>query len=238
MEETRPKWKILSGSWLKIIAMLTMLIDHSLKSVLVGNKAFFTPFVSLFGLNISMALIASILGRISFPLYCFFLTEGFIHTKNRKKYGRNLLLFALISELPWNFFFSGELLYAKQNVFFTLFLGYLILCALDRIEKKPLQSTVCILIIVAFSVVLRADYGYVGLAIIIALYVLRRIAVARAVVCIGLFSSGWRAGLAFIPITLYNGERGFIKGRFGKYVCYAFYPIHLLVLGLINHLVI
>ena len=73
-----------------------------------------------------------------------------------------------------------------------------------------------------------------GFIAIIAMYFLRSNTLVQAVVCHSLFSSRFRAALAFIPIALYNGKRGFIRGKLGKYICYAFYPIHILIIALIR----
>ena len=100
-------------------------------------------------------------GRAAFPIFCFLLVEGFLHTHNRFKYGRNLLIFACISEIPWNFAQNGTLLYPdKQNVFFTLFLGYLAFCLVEHFEKNASMQLVCMLLLLAVSYFLKADYGY------------------------------------------------------------------------------
>jgi hypothetical protein len=121
----------MSGSILKLIACLAMLIDHmaaflpgdfmDMKETLfmIGNKA------------ISLRMLMHYIGRTAFPLFAFLITEGFTHTHDRKKYGINLFIFALISEIPWNLAHTGDLFYARQNVFFTLLLGYLGLCTLE-----------------------------------------------------------------------------------------------------------
>ena len=74
-----------------------------------------------------------------------------------------------------------------------------------------------------------ADYGCSGFAFILLLYVLREKKLEQAVIGSGVLSSRWIAGLAFIPINMYNGRRGFIRGKFAKYLFYAIYPIHMLL---------
>ncbi len=235
MEGTvKSKWKILSGSGLKMIAMVTMLIDHIACFLLFDEFSLIQPLFTVGKTNVSIYWLLRSVGRLAFPIYCFLLAEGFLHTRNRLRYGLNLLIFALISEIPWNFVHGGSLLYSAQNVFFTLFFGYVCLYLME-IEKCPTVIRVCgVLGIFVLAYFFKADYGYMGVAAIIAMYLLRKNSLARAAVCTCLFSSTWRAALAFVPIGLYNGERGFIKGRVGKYICYIFYPLHLLVLGVLR----
>ena len=111
------KYRILSGSALKMIAVITMLIDH-IGAVLLSmyqpaQKILFT----LFGREYTVYLIFRDIGRAAFPIFCFLLLEGFRHTRSRFLYGRNLLLFALLSEIPWNLMFTNTLRYERQNVF-------------------------------------------------------------------------------------------------------------------------
>ncbi len=235
---THKKWQCLSGSWLKVIAMVTMLVDHVAVFLLYDRFWWIQHLFTVGKTVVTPYYILRTIGRLAFPIYCFLLVEGFIHTKNRRKYGLNLLIFALVSELPWNFVHAGTWLYGEQNVFFTLFFGYCCLCMIEHLKEKPVAQTVGILGVFLLSFFFKADYNYIGIAVILVTYLLRRMAVARAAVNICLLGTTWRAGLAYIPIGLYNGQRGFIRGRVGKYICYAFYPLHLLILGLLKHFVL
>ena len=234
MERKQRNWKCVSGSMLKLIAMVAMLIDHVTLFYLADHAAVLNPLFTVGTTQISVFYLLRSVGRIAFPLYCFLLTEGFIHTANRMRYGINLLVFALISELPWNFVHTGTWLYNAQNVFFTLFFGYCALCLIQSMKKRPAICAVGILLVFWAAYFFNADYGYMGVAAIVAMYVLRSQCVVRAVICTCLYGARWRAGLAFIPIAMYNGKRGFIKGNLGKYICYGFYPMHLLILGLLR----
>ena len=107
------KYRILSGSALKMIAVITMLIDH-IGAVLLSmyqpaQKILFT----LFGREYTVYLIFRDIGRAAFPIFCFLLLEGFRHTRSRFLYGRNLLLFALLSEIPWNLMFTNTLRFLR-----------------------------------------------------------------------------------------------------------------------------
>ena len=125
------KFRILSGSVLKLIAIILMLIDHTGLMILYNYPATTATLFHFGGIDYSWYRIFRDIGRAAFPIFCFLLVEGFLHTHDRKKYGLNLLVFACISEIPWNFMFTNTWRYEKQNVFFTLFLGYLAFCALE-----------------------------------------------------------------------------------------------------------
>jgi len=152
-----PKYRILSGSWLKVIAVVTMLIDH-IASVLLREDPILI--FSVLGRAVTLYEIMRTIGRIAFPLFAFLLVEGFIHTSNRKKYGTNLLAFAFISELPWNLEHTGKLFCSSQNVFFTLFFGFIGLCIIENFKGK--KRVGYLLIMLAVTLIFRADYGCVG----------------------------------------------------------------------------
>lgn len=223
----------MSGSILKLIACLAMLIDH-IAAFLPGD--FMDMKETLFTIGdkaISLRMLMHYIGRTAFPLFAFLITEGFTHTHDRKRYGINLLIFALISEIPWNLAHTGELFYARQNVFFTLLLGYLGLCAIDYFRndyKKTIMMLTCLL---GVSLVLRADYSCFGYGFIILLYLLKDRRLMAIISCCVL-PSRWIGGMAFIPVLMYNGKRGFAKGKWTKYAFYIFYPLHLIVLYLIR----
>lgn len=148
--------KGIPGSTLKIIAIITMFIDHIGAVVLEGKlsdlgmaQAMQTQeglqeFMAQYGVLYLMDMIMRLIGRMGFPIFCFLLIEGFIHTRSRLKYGRNLLLFALISEVPFDLAITrgmgdvpkiGGVLYPYyQNVFFTLFIGLLCMCGYEFVK--------------------------------------------------------------------------------------------------------
>ena len=221
------KYRVLSGSVLKCIALVTMIIDH-VAVVLLKNSG-----IVLFGTGdgaFTLYTLMRKIGRLAFPLYCFLLVEGFLHTQDRKRYGANLLLFALISEIPWNLEHTGTLFYPAQNVFFTLFLGYLGLCCIEALKDRPREQLASLLMLFLAALWLKADYGVTGFGFILLLYVLRERKILQAVLGCCFLSSTWVGGLAFIPINLYNGERGFVRGKVLKYAFYAAYPLHILIL--------
>ncbi len=155
------KRKGIPGSTLKIIAIITMFIDH------VG-AAVFEPYIYDYlennGPDQAKAAICSKLpwfwadwmgnvdalsnidmtlrsiGRIAFPIFCFLLVEGFLHTHDLKKYLTRLFAFALISDIPFDLAFFGKIRLDHQNVFFTLFFGVLALAAMDRVGRMDVNG--------------------------------------------------------------------------------------------------
>lgn len=222
----------LSGSALKSIAIITMLIDHVGAAVLArliigGNGSEF--------LYQSYLMLRAI-GRISFPIFCFLLVEGFEHTRDRKKYALRLFAFALISEVPFDLAFSSKVLeFEHQNVFFTLFIGLITIMAFHEVEQKVEWNSIVravalvgtMLAGMGLAYLLRTDYDAKGVMCIMALYAFRQIRGAQ--ILAGCIAFGWweiEALVAFIPIAFYNGKRGWNM----KYVFYLFYPLHLLIL--------
>lgn len=153
MDQTQGVQKIkkgISGSTLKLIAIITMLIDHTAATILDrtlmargGNQLnpnnieevvkFYTDNGVIIAANMTMRLI----GRLAFPIFCFLLIEGFIHTRNVWKYAARLALFALISEIPFDLAFKGKVLeFTYQNVFFTLFIGLIVMMGFRFVKEK------------------------------------------------------------------------------------------------------
>lgn len=224
-------FKILSGSALKLIALITMFIDHT--AVVFLKDA--SPVIMRIGAHtLTLYKLMRYIGRLSFPIFAFLIIEGFLHTSDRRKYGMRLLIFALISELPWNLEHTGIWHYASQNVFFTLFLGYAGLCVIEYFKNDTKRQAILLILLLIAAVIMRADYGASGFGFIIMLYLLRQNRVYQTVLGCCILPSRWIAGLAFIPINLYNGKRGFIKGGFAKYIFYAVYPAHMLALYFIK----
>ena len=224
-----------SGSCLKLIAIITMLIDHIGHHILRFMPEARHILYTLGHRTVSLYDLSRGVGRLAFPIFAFLIVEGYLHTSDKRKYGRNLLLFAIISEIPWNLVYSNSFFMpSRQNVFFTLFMGFLGICAIDNYRTDLKRQAFSLLILLAMSFAIRADYGCTGFGFILLLYVLREQKLFKAVIGTCFLSSTWRAGLAFIPISLYNGQRGFVKGRWLKYAFYIFYPAHLFILYLLK----
>ena len=234
-EGSLKKISVLSGSWLKLIALITMIIDHIGLHLIRYIPEFNEVFFSVPEFNCSVYGIFRLIGRTAFPIYCFLIAEGTYYTRSRFKYGVNLFAFALISEIPWNLEHNNTIFYfGSQNVFFTLFLGFLSICIYERLREKPTRCIFALGALFIISWFLRADYGAFGMAFIFLLYLLRerRIAVCFIGSCI--IHAAWKAVPAFIFIAMYNGQRGFIKGKFMKYFFYAVYPIHILIIWILK----
>lgn len=127
------------GSTLKIIAITVMFIDHFaaiiLANYMISGKWATGPFTYQTLYNIYMAM--RVIGRLGFPIFCFLLVEGFMHTHNVWKYLRNLAIFALISEIPFNLAFGDALFtFEYQNVFFTLLFGLLGLIGISYAMRR------------------------------------------------------------------------------------------------------
>lgn len=235
----------LSGSTLKIIAIIAMAIDHFAASIILYGILMQEHPVFL-GHPISMAIpwwniyqVMRFIGRIGFPIFCFLLIEGFFHTSSKKKYAIRLFLFALLSEFPFDYaLFDSPVNLGYQNVFFTLFLGLLTIWGINTLYHKAGNQTRLwigkILIAAAGCLaawLLQTDYDYKGIILILLLYLFHdQKFLCTLVSCLSLL---WEAPacLAFIPINLYNGKRGISL----KYFFYLFYPVHLLVYGLTLH---
>ena len=231
------KFKILSGSTLKLIAILSMLIDH-IAVVFYSEAAFLTvPLFTAFGSEITIYYIMRKIGRLALPIFCFLASEGFLHTRNFKKYAFSLLIFALISEIPFDLMVGGSLFYpAKQNIYFTLLLGVLAIYIFENVAHE-FKKSVFMIAIALLSIFLRVDYGINGTLLILLMYVLRKHAAAQTILSYPLLSGGVFALAAFIPINMYNGQRGFIKSNILKYGFYVFYPLHITVLVIIKFII-
>ena len=135
------KWKKVSGSTLKLMGIFVMLIDHTALAVISRLKMKLLISGGQPGNLQSVYSGMKFVGRLGFPIFCFLLLEGFEKTRNRGKYLFRLGLFALISEIPYDLAFSSKVLeFHHQNVFFTLFLGLLSLCAYAFMEKHKLPA--------------------------------------------------------------------------------------------------
>ena len=235
-----------SGGTLKMLAIITMLIDHCGASI-VGPLRHKLPDGSQLGdfCQIIYPHMRNI-GRLAFPIFCFLLVEGFLHTRNVKKYAFRMFLFALISELPFDYAFSNQLIRnAHQNVYFTLLIGLLVMMGMSVFDYRQSITrfgnyfNLLMQIAIAagglwLAAFLHTDYNYKGIFLIIVLYSLRLDRKLQAI--FGAITISWEAvaPLAFIPIWFYNGERG----RQLKYFFYWFYPVHLLILGFLRHVIL
>ncbi len=245
--------KGISGSTIKMIAIIAMLIDHAAATILerMMIQSGIDPF-SANGIGEPIAiiyLIMRIIGRLGFPIFIFLLIEGLEHTRNRWKYLVRMAIFALVSEIPFDFafnlskteIFSGRIIdFTYQNVFFTLSIGLLTIIGIQSVGRTEWKMVGKVFMNIGITIVgmtlaffLRTDYGAIGVLAIVIMYLLRKKkTLATAMTCVVLMFSSFLEASAFLvllPIDFYNGKRGWNL----KWVFYAFYPVHLFILWLI-----
>lgn len=229
--QNRMKSLSLNSYTLKWIAIITMVIDHT-GAILLPQFP-----------------VMRLIGRISFPIFCFLLVEGFYHTSNIKRYLIRLGIFAFISEIPFDLMFIPTNDYlTHQNVFFTLFIGLATIYGISKADEKwkdnSFISTLARIVVVVvggiLAYLLQTDYGILGIGYIVIFYVFRGrltlIAILMAVLnyaAYGSLNAQTFAILAIPIIALYNGQ----KGRSMKYLFYAFYPVHIVILCTIWYLI-
>ena len=223
--QTNNNLKCIDGFGLKLIAIITMLIDHT-------GAVLFPQYLFL-----------RIIGRLAFPIFCFLIVEGFQHTKNIKVYLSRLFLFALISEIPFDLAFNSSIDFLHDtNVFFTLGFGLLVIYSVDSIKKitdnkygKLFIYIPTIAISYYLAYYLQTDYSIGGVTLILIIYLFKNRSLPRfviATVSLYLFFGFIEAlgAISFLPIQLYNNKRG----PKIKYLFYLFYPCHLLLLWYIS----
>lgn len=223
----------MSNFVLKIIAMFTMFLDH-LGYALYGHFSNF-----------------NYIGRVAFPLFAFGISEGYAHTKNKWNYCLRLLMFGLISQVPFMWFCSIFQTDARLNIFFTLLLGLIAIIGYEQCKSKSvgLLLVACLACTADFF---KTDYGYWGVLVIFIFHIFKEkkwlMYLSYIALCLVRFlplalMTGFfiEYGLLFLgtvlPLILihfYNGK----KGPNTKYFLYIFYPIHLILLYVFHMLFI
>ena len=215
----------LTAAHLRILAMGLMLMDHLWATVVPGNDWM------------------TYLGRMAFPIFAFQAAEGYHYTHDFKGYCQRLGLFALVSEIPFDLMVMGAPIFPfHQNVMLTLLLGLLACRAYDR--KKWLHVALWILA----GAVSLCDYGAMGVVTVLMFHMLRGQKIPQLLMLVIINWFGFEgqnlllgsfeipiqafAVGAFLPIALYNGEKG-PGGKWLQYGSYLFYPAHMLILGLL-----
>lgn len=245
----------ISRSTLKIIAIILMLIDHvSYIFIYPIAKRFGVPLYSLKLCLESKNLYAisyyfgRFLGRGAFVIYCFLLVEGFNYTRSKMKYAMRLLLFAFISEIPFDLAFAKSVFDLKhQNIFFTLFFGIMVLICHDKVkryfeskESQMLLPSIDLMLITYITTVfaliaylLKTDYGAYGVVAIATMYFImnytgnKLMSVTSGIITCVMMSTIELGAIIILPfVAIYNGK----KGIRAKLIFYLFYPIHFLVL--------
>ena len=245
MDSSASKNFELTAAVLHIIAMTLMLMDH-LWATLLPAREWLTC-----------------AGRVAFPIFAFMAVEGYFHTRSFKKYILRMLLFAVLSEIPFDLMYGGTWFYpVHQNVLWTFLLSLLGVWLMEQVRKKGktwMYLLVCVLVVLAglvLGTLCMVDYYGVGVLTVFvfyflhgrkwwcflgqlaALYWLNVELLGGLMYPVQLFGMEFElcqqglALLALIPIWLYRGRQGYHSKPF-QYACYAFYPVHMLILVLI-----
>ncbi len=245
MGKNSKSFAFLNANTLRFLAIFFMLLDHLWGTLVSGN------------------LWMTCVGRMAFPIFAFQISEGFLHTSDLKRYRNRLILFALLSEIPFDLMLNGTWFYPfDQNVLFTLLLGLWAISVLDKAKKDPsTQSFILAALktmgICLLGLVFMVDYKMMGVATVILFYVCRGFKgawlcqLAGMIVLNGVLFNGMVipvtlgsisfefpqqafAVFALVFIWLYNGQKG-RSSKWLQYAAYAFYPVHALILYLISH---
>ena len=242
MDSSASKNFELTAAVLHIIAMTLMLMDH-LWATLLPAKEWLTC-----------------AGRVAFPIFAFMAVEGYFHTRSFKKYILRMLLFAVLSEIPFDLMYGGTWFYpVHQNVLWTFLLSLLGVWLMEQVRKKGktwMYLLVCVLVVLAglvLGTLCMVDYYGAGVLTVFvfyflhgrkwwcflgqlaALYWLNVELLGGLMYPVQLFGMEFElcqqglALLALIPIWLYRGRQGYHITPF-QYLCYAFYPVHMLLL--------
>lgn len=228
--------RVLPQEGLKLIACLTMLIDHFGHTIVPCLPV---PYMA----NLYYA--CRIIGRIAFPIYCFLLAEGMYHTRNPGKYIGRLAIGILLAEIPFDLLFEGGISWEYQSVMVTLTLGAVMLLCMEKTEK-PWLKLLMVLPFVLLAELLKSDYGGWGIVMIacfalfdrlslqiIAITLVNAMMNPAAVPVFGVYISVQIfAVLAMVPICLYSGKK-LTHSKSVQWGFYLFYPLHLLALWIV-----
>lgn len=234
--------RVLNRDLIKYIAMFTMLLNHIAHVFLTSGTVLCEVFEDI--------------GYFTAPVMCFFLVEGYEHTRSKPKYGLRLFIFAAISQIPYALAFR----FGNLNMIFTLLCCFLILTAMEKIENALFRIIVCMILMLATAV---SDWGIIAPLCTILVYNgkgnPRKTAFGYGIVYImfvflnmqndmysaqgdwmvytvvhALFSGVGIIAAAVTLLVFYNGKRTERGRDFSKWFFYLFYPGHLLILYLIK----
>jgi len=231
---------------LHIMAMAFMLCDHLWGTIVPGNDWL------------------TCIGRISFPIFAFLIVEGYFHTGNLKKYVCRILLFAILSEIPFNLAMGSRWFYPiHQNVLWSLLIALGLIHwnekarAAGKIWMRILIVCVTVLLGYIVGLVTMVDFYHAGIMTVLVFYFFRQRkwwSYAGQAICLWYINTEMLGGfsyelqlfgqtyflvrqsfalLALIPIWLYRGKQGY-HSKTLQMVYYMFYPLHLLILGVIK----
>ena len=237
----------LSQEGLKLIACVTMLIDHIGVTLVMR-------FMQETQMDASIAWVyylMRIIGRIAFPIYCFLLVEGACRTRDPRKYGLRLFIGMLLSEIPFDlaFSFRSRMLFdwSSNSVMLTLLLGYCMIEAMKRLNG--FRKVVVILPFYLLAEWMHTDYSGLGILIIAVFALTKGLPREKLYQAIGLclvvypgsrvflgavaVNLEWFAALALIPISCYDGRK-LTHNKAVQWGFYLFYPVHIALLALLE----
>lgn len=231
--------KRLNGNEIKWLAIIAMIIDH-IAWAFVPTESF-------------LAMLMHTIGKTTGPIMFFFIAEGYHYTKDSKKYAFRLLIFAVISELPYVLFLKniGSQNYYSLNIMATLLCALMALYAYDKIEKPAIKYGI---IFVLVAVTLKCDWSIYGVLIALcfgifygqpllqwssyafvnAVKIIQTAIIHdtnRLFYMVPVIISPF---LVFLVLNSYNGKRG--GSKYSKWAFYAIYPVHLLILAMLKPL--
>lgn len=234
-------FEITSAS-LHIIAMFCMLCDHLWGTIIPGNDWL------------------TCIGRLALPIFAFLLVEGYFHTKSLKKYAGRLFIFALISEIPFNLMMGGSIFYPiHQNILFSFLiaLGLIHLNekakASGKLSLRILTGGGTVILGAVLGLLTMVDFYHAGILTVLAFYFFhgkKWWCYAGQLLCLWYINFEILGGLvyefalftfpqqgfalfALLFIWLYRGKQGYHSKPF-QYFCYAFYPLHMIILAVLR----
>ncbi len=233
---------------IKYIAMFTMLLNHIANAFLPYGSIWYEILVDI--------------GYFTAVTMCYFLVEGYTHTRSKTKYGLRLLGFAVLSQLPFMLAFSapGQLRFRGLNMLYTLFICFLLLMTREKVRNPVIRNLLRILLVfctvvgdwplLAALYTLLFDWAGESRKRLLVVYPIAALLFALLMIPNGLYLYPWweailRAFCGTLGIFasgicilfLYNGQCA-KKGRiFSKWFFYLFYPAHLLIIGLLARMV-
>ena len=240
----------ITSAGLHILAMGLMLCDHLWAALLPAQEWL------------------TCIGRIAFPIFAFLIVEGYTHTHNFRRYLRRMLVWALLAEVPFDLMVSGTVFYPfHQNVLWTFLLSLLTIALIEKCKSRfrPLPAVLLSVGVILSGTILgfaaMVDYLGVGVLTVLVFYFFRErnwkcrlgqficLYILNVELLGGLYDPVQVFGfeievvqqglalLALLPIWLYQGRQGFHNKAF-QYFCYAFYPVHMLLLFIARELIL
>lgn len=239
MEQSNFRYRF-SRNVLKCIALISMVSDHIAYCFLEPVGAYRMVYLLLRGF-----------GRISFPLFCFLLVQGFLYTKNIRNYFLRIFLFACLSEIPFDLFCYHRLYALEgQNVLFTFSIALLVLYGLSKTSAIKGYQFLLVLSGAALAFFWHTDYSYLGVVLTAVMYLWRERRLEQFVIlCVVMGVQGGMNPLEILALPMimfYSCETGEKKagtlsgaGRLlrKRYFFYLFYPAHMLFLAFLYMLV-